>query len=86
MIIDYPAGELFGIAVDASDIYFSDRFNASILRASRQGGPTTLIGSTSHSQSLDVAVDDDCVYWTVLDASPPTTMGVSHVYAAPKPK
>jgi len=74
------------VASDGTNVYFTDRSSTSVMRIGREGGPTTVVATRPSSQSIDVAVDDDCVYWTTLDSAPVAANGVSHVYAAPKAK
>jgi hypothetical protein len=82
VVVDY-GNEILGIAVDATHLYFCDRMAATVVKVSRDGGATTIVGPapSSQAQSIEVAVDDDCVYWTVLDGP---NDGVARLFAARK--
>ncbi len=78
-LLDYGS-EVWGVAVDRDDVYFTDRHGGAAVRTSKTGGPTTVLGADPTAQAIGIAVDDACVYWTVYE----NPSGPGRVLAAPK--
>lgn len=72
-----------GVAIDGSDVYFCDRWGATIDWVSKTGGVVTSVAKVSEDPVLDVAVDDTCVHWTALTSTGEDAQ-VAKVFAAPK--
>jgi hypothetical protein len=64
ILLTVQSGYLGGIAEDADYIYVADRIAARILRMNKDGSDLTTIVTSTTSQIVDLAVDDQCVYWT----------------------
>jgi hypothetical protein len=52
------------MATDASYIYMTDRLSASVMRMQKNGVYQDTLVQTGGQEVLDIAVDDQCVYWT----------------------
>jgi hypothetical protein len=73
----------YAIAIDANDIYFTDRTALRVRRIANKTGPVTDVASSDAGfEPIDVALDGACVFWTSAahaDDAPGAVM------VAPKP-
>jgi hypothetical protein len=66
LVLATPSLKPEDLAVDATDVYYTEKFAGEIRSVPKGGGPTTLVATASQPRS--VAVDADNVYWTELAA------------------
>jgi hypothetical protein len=71
----------WGVAIDAMDVYFTERDAGAVARVSKSGGTPSVIAASSNAAAIAVAVDDTSLYWTLYD----NPNGPAHVMVAPKP-
>lgn len=73
---------LGGIAIDDTHLYVVDRSTPDIVRMNKDGtNAIAFVTDTPANQIIGVAVDEECIYWTMLSASSLTS---NHVFAQQK--
>jgi hypothetical protein len=78
--LNAPLSHASSIAVDATDVYWFAK-DSQIVRRSKSGGPVVAVATEPCHALLDIALDDEYVYWSIGYSSASCPTGVSR---APK--
>ena len=63
LTVTTKAGRALGVAVDASDVYFTSFDRGEVWRVPRAGGDNELVAG-AQDRPLGITVDDGAIYWT----------------------